>query len=60
VQVFLGGVSKPAGWREKIVIPLLDDATLTYFNPQVAYFAKHVYAYNLVFACTFVGAFNRA
>eukprot|EP00959_Pyramimonas_sp_CCMP1952_P019870 419680-Pyramimonas_sp.AAC.3 len=37
MQIFLGGVSKPAEWRQKIAIPLLEEAGVTYLNPQVGH-----------------------
>eukprot|EP00854_Cymbomonas_tetramitiformis_P008426 gene8426-10012_t len=33
-QVFLGGVDKPAQWREDIAEPMLEAAGISYYNPQ--------------------------
>ena len=34
-QVFLGGACGSTDWRQKIAIPLLEQAGVTYFNPQL-------------------------
>jgi hypothetical protein len=34
-QVFLGGASGSTTWRQKIAIPILEAAGVTYFNPQL-------------------------
>ena len=35
-QVFLGGSCNPTTWRQEIAIPFLEDARISYFNPQVS------------------------
>ena len=35
-QVFLGGSCDPTTWRQKMAIPLLEQAGAAYYNPQVA------------------------
>lgn len=34
-DVFLGGSCNPTTWRREVAIPLLEDARVKYFNPQV-------------------------
>ncbi len=34
-KVFLGGSCNPTTWRKDIVIPLLEEAGISYYNPQV-------------------------
>jgi hypothetical protein len=34
-EIFLGGACAPTTWRRDIAIPLLDDAGIAYYNPQV-------------------------
>lgn len=34
-DVFLGGSCNPTTWRKYIAIPLLNAASITYYNPQV-------------------------
>ena len=34
-DVFLGGASGSTTWRKQIAIPLLNDAGVSYFNPQL-------------------------
>ena len=34
-QVFLGGACNPTTWRKEVAIPVLDNAGITYYNPQV-------------------------
>lgn len=34
-DVFLGGSCNPTTWRREVALPLLDDARVKYFNPQV-------------------------
>lgn len=35
-MVFLGGSCNPTSWRKDIVIPLLQKASISFFNPQVS------------------------
>lgn len=35
VAIFLGGSCNPTTWRRDVAMPLLDDARVRYFNPQV-------------------------
>lgn len=34
-EVFLGGACNPTSWRKDIAIPMLEQAGITYYNPQV-------------------------
>lgn len=34
-HVFLGGSCSPTTWRRDLIIPMLENANITYFNPQV-------------------------
>eukprot|EP01029_Cantina_marsupialis_P027574 TRINITY_DN773036_c0_g1_i1.p1 TRINITY_DN773036_c0_g1~~TRINITY_DN773036_c0_g1_i1.p1 ORF type:complete len:151 (-),score=28.54 TRINITY_DN773036_c0_g1_i1:263-715(-) len=35
IDVFLGGTCNPTTWRKEIAIPILEEAKVTYYNPQI-------------------------
>lgn len=35
MQIFLGGTAGNSTWRKEIAIPILEEAGVTYFNPQL-------------------------
>jgi hypothetical protein len=43
-QVFLGGSCNPTTWREDLAVPALEEAGVTYYNPQAGNWNKEMIA----------------